>query len=516
MNKQVLLVILDGWGLAQNKAVSAIDAARTPFVNSLYQRFPHSRLQASGEAVGLPDGQMGNSEVGHMNIGAGRVVYQDLVRVNKAIRERKLGTVPALEKAFEYARTNGKSLHFMGLLSDGGVHSHIEHLKALCTLAHDADVYKVFIHAFTDGRDTDPKGGVNYVNDLEKHLERNSAKIATIVGRYYAMDRDNRWERIKVAYDLLVNGKGTPSQNLIQSMLDSYKEGVTDEFLLPIVKVGADGQPIATIQEGDVVICFNFRTDRGREITQALTQQDFHAFNMHRLNLHYLTLTNYDATFTGVKAIFEKDNLDDTLGEVLAAMGKTQIRIAETEKYPHVTFFFSGGRETEFVGESRIMRPSPKVATYDLQPEMSAYDLRDALVPELLARSADFVVLNFANPDMVGHTGVFEAAVKAVETVDACAKDVVEAALASGYACIVIADHGNADMMINPDGTPNTAHTTNLVPCILADTTYRGTLADGKLGDIAPTILALMGIPQPAVMTGQSLLQPAATSTANA
>ncbi|MGY2130650.1 2,3-bisphosphoglycerate-independent phosphoglycerate mutase [Hymenobacter sp. HD11105] len=516
MNKQVLLVILDGWGLAQNKAVSAIDAANTPFVDSLFQRFPHSRLQASGEAVGLPDGQMGNSEVGHMNIGAGRVVYQDLVRVNKAIRERKLGNIPALEKAFEYARTNGKNLHFMGLLSDGGVHSHIEHLKALCTLAHDADVYKVFIHAFTDGRDTDPKGGVNYVNDLEKHLERNSAKIATIVGRYYAMDRDNRWERIKVAYDLMVNGKGTPSQNLIQSMLDSYKEGVTDEFLKPIVKVGADGQPIATIQEGDVVICFNFRTDRGREITQALTQQDFHAFNMHRLNLHYLTLTNYDATFTGVTPIFEKDNLDNTLGEVLAAGGKTQIRIAETEKYPHVTFFFSGGREVEFAGETRIMRPSPKVATYDLQPEMSAYDLRDALVPELQARSADFVVLNFANPDMVGHTGVFEAAVKAVETVDTCARDVVETALANGYACIVIADHGNADMMINPDGTPNTAHTTNLVPCILADPTYHGTLADGKLGDIAPTVLALMGLPQPAVMTGQSLLQPSPVLVTNA
>ncbi|MBC6991868.1 2,3-bisphosphoglycerate-independent phosphoglycerate mutase [Hymenobacter sp. BT491] len=508
MNKQVLLVILDGWGLAQNKEVSAIDKAQTPFVNSLFQRFPHSKLQASGEAVGLPEGQMGNSEVGHMNIGAGRVVYQDLVRINKAIRERKLGGIPALANAFEYARTNAKNLHFIGLLSDGGVHSHIEHLKALCTLAHDADVHKVFIHAFTDGRDTDPKAGVNYVNDLEQHLERAGGKIASIVGRYYAMDRDNRWERVKIAYDLLVNGKGTPSQNLIQSMLDSYKEGVTDEFLKPIVKVGADGQPLATIQEGDVVICFNFRTDRGREITQALTQQDFHAFNMHRLNLHYLTMTNYDATFTGVTPIFDKDNLDNTLGQILEANHKKQIRIAETEKYPHVTFFFSGGREVEFDGETRIMRPSPKVATYDLQPEMSAKDLRDALVPELQAKSADFVVLNFANPDMVGHTGVFEAVVKAVETVDACAKDVVEAALASDYACIVIADHGNADMMINPDGTPNTAHTTNLVPCILADNNYHGTLSDGKLGDIAPTVLALMGIPQPADMTGNSLLQP--------
>ncbi|MCC2545629.1 2,3-bisphosphoglycerate-independent phosphoglycerate mutase [Hymenobacter sp. BT175] len=513
MNKQVLLVILDGWGIAQNKEVSAIDRADTPFVDSLFQRYAHSRLQASGEAVGLPDGQMGNSEVGHMNIGAGRVVYQDLVRINKAIRERKLGTTPALQKAFEYARTTGKSLHLMGLLSDGGVHSHIDHLKALCTLAHDADVHKVFVHAFTDGRDTDPKGGVGYVNDLEQHLERNGAKIASIVGRYYAMDRDNRWERVRLAYDLLVNGVGAPSKNLIQSMLDSYKEGVTDEFLKPIVKVGDDGQPLATIQEGDVVICFNFRTDRGREITQALTQQDFHAFNMHRLNLHYLTMTNYDATFAGVTPIFDKDNLEDTLGEVLAAHGKTQIRIAETEKYPHVTFFFSGGREVEFAGEKRLMCPSPKVATYDLKPEMSAYELRDALVPELQARSADFVILNFANPDMVGHTGVFEAAVKAVETVDRCAQDVVTAALTSNYACIVIADHGNADMMINPDGTPNTAHTTNLVPCILADNDYRGSLADGKLGDIAPTVLALMGVPQPAAMSGESLLRPIATST---
>ncbi|TYZ09210.1 2,3-bisphosphoglycerate-independent phosphoglycerate mutase [Hymenobacter lutimineralis] len=509
MNKQVLLVILDGWGLGTNPEVSAIAKAHTPYVDSLFQRFSHSKLQASGEAVGLPDGQMGNSEVGHMNIGAGRVVYQDLVRINKSIRERKLGSMPALTKAFDYARTNGKNVHYIGLLSDGGVHSHIEHLKALCTLAHDADVHNVFIHAFTDGRDTDPKGGVSYVNDLEQHLQRGaSGKIASIVGRYYAMDRDNRWERVKEAYDLLVNGKGTPSQNLIQSMLDSYKAGLTDEFMKPIVKVGADGLPLATIQEGDVVLCFNFRTDRGREITQALTQQDFHAFNMHRLNLHYLTMTNYDATFVGVTPIFEKDNLDQTLGEVLAANGKKQIRMAETEKYPHVTFFFSGGREVEFEGETRIMRASPKVATYDLQPEMSAYELRDALVPELQAKSADFVVLNFANPDMVGHTGVFEAAVKAVETVDACTRDVVETALASNYACIIIADHGNADMMVNPDGTPNTAHTTNLVPCILADNDYRGKLNDGKLGDIAPTVLQLMGLPQPQEMGGVSLLQP--------
>ena len=509
MTKQVLLVVLDGWGIAPNVAGSAVDAARTPYFHELLQRFPHSRLQASGEAVGLPEGQMGNSEVGHMNIGAGRVVNQELVRIGKAIRERKLAQIPALKEALDYAREHQKPLHLIGLLSDGGVHSHIDHVKALCTIAHEAGVHKTFVHAFTDGRDTDPKSGVHFVNELEQYNERTGAKIASIVGRYYAMDRDQRWERVKTAYDLLVNGVGTPSQNLIQSIQEQYKEGVTDEFLKPIVKVGPDGQPLATIEEGDVVLCFNFRTDRGREITEALTQQDFHAYQMQRLNLRYLTLTSYDSTFVGVTPIFEKDNLDNTLGEVLAQHGKTQLRIAETEKYPHVTFFFSGGRELEFTGERRILRNSPKVATYDLQPEMSAAELRDALLPELQAQAADFIVLNFANPDMVGHTGVFEAVIKAVETTDACAHDVVEAALAAGYATIVIADHGNAEYMRNPDGSPNTAHTTNLVPCILADADYQGTLADGKLGDIAPTVLALMGLPQPANMTGQSLLRPA-------
>jgi len=509
MNKQVLLVILDGWGIAPNAEASAVDKAQTPYFKSLLNRFPHSTLQASGEAVGLPDGQMGNSEVGHMNIGAGRVVYQELVRIGKTIQERKLGQIPALKDALAYAKLNNKAFHLIGLLSDGGVHSHIDHVKALCTIAHEADVHKVFVHAFTDGRDTDPKSGVHYVNELEQYNERTGAKIASIVGRYYAMDRDQRWERVKEAYDLLVNGIGTPSQNLIQSIQEQYKDGVTDEFLKPIVKVGADGQPLATIQEGDVVLCFNFRTDRGREITEALTQQDFNAYQMHRLSLRYLTMTTYDETFQGVTAIFEKDNLDNTLGQVLAAHGKTQIRMAETEKYPHVTFFFSGGREKEFEGETRIMRASPKVATYDLAPEMSAYELRDALVPELQANSADFVVVNFANPDMVGHTGVFEAVIKAVETADACARDVVEAALAAGYATIVIADHGNAEYMRNADGSPKTAHTTNLVPCILADNTYQGTLASGKLGDIAPTVLQLMGVPQPAEMTGLSLLRPA-------
>ncbi|OGX82552.1 2,3-bisphosphoglycerate-independent phosphoglycerate mutase [Hymenobacter coccineus] len=508
MNKQVLLVILDGWGLTQNTTNSAVDQAQTPFYHEVLQRYPHSTLQASGEAVGLPEGQMGNSEVGHMNIGAGRVVDQELVRIGRSIRDRKLGQMPALVKAFEYARTNNKPLHLIGLLSDGGVHSHIDHVKALCTIAHEAGVPRVFVHAFTDGRDTDPKSSVRYINDLEQHVERTGAKIASVVGRYYAMDRDQRWERVKVAYDLLVNGIGTESQNLIQTIQEQYKEGITDEFLNPIVKVGNDGQPLAIIQEDDVVLCFNFRTDRGREITEVLTQQDMHAFQMHRLNLHYLTLTNYDDSFGGVTPVFEKDNLNRTLGEVLAENGKTQIRIAETEKYPHVTFFFSGGREVAFQGEKRIMCPSPKVATYDLQPEMSAADLRDALIPELQANAADFVVLNFANPDMVGHTGVFEAVVKAVETTDACARAVVEAARAAGYASIIIADHGNAEFMRNADGSPNTAHTTNLVPCILVDDNYHGTLADGKLADLAPTILALMGVPQPAEMTGLNLLRP--------
>jgi 2,3-bisphosphoglycerate-independent phosphoglycerate mutase len=509
MNKQVLLVILDGWGIAPDPKVSAVDTASTPFFHELLQRYPHSRLQASGEAVGLPEGQMGNSEVGHMNIGAGRVVDQELVRIGKAARERKLAQMPVLAKAIDYAKANDKPVHLIGLLSDGGVHSHIDHVKALCTITYEAGIRRTFVHAFTDGRDTDPKSAVHFINELEQHNERTGAKIASVVGRYYAMDRDKRWERVKVAYDLLVNGVGNASQNLIQTVQESYREGITDEFLKPIVKTGADGLPLATIQDGDVVICFNFRTDRGREITEALTQQDFNAYQMHRLNLHYLTMTNYDDTFAGVEPIFDKDNLNNTLGEVLAAYGKTQIRIAETEKYPHVTFFFSGGREVEFSGERRILRNSPKVATYDLQPEMSAAELRDALVPELQAKSADFVVLNFANPDMVGHTGVFDAVVKAVETTDACTRAVVEAALASDYACIIIADHGNAEFMRNADGSPNTAHTTNLVPCILADNNYHGGIADGRLADLAPTILALMGVPQPAEMTGHNLLQPA-------
>ena len=500
-------MILDGWGIATNKKVSAVDQAKTPFMDSLYKQYPHSTLEASGLAVGLPEGQMGNSEVGHMNIGAGRVVYQDLVRINKALEENELDNNSVLLEAFQYARKNGKNVHFMGLLSDGGVHSHIEHLKGLINIAHRLGVQDLFVHAFMDGRDTDPKGGVGYLQDLLQHLKKTTGQLASIVGRYYAMDRDKRWERVKLAYDVLVHAKGERTADPLSAVQQSYKNNVTDEFIKPIVVTGNNGEPIGTIGEGDVVLCFNFRTDRGREITEVLTQQDFPEHGMKKLRLHYITLTNYDESFKEVKTIFEKDNLEKTLGEVVADAAKKQIRIAETEKYPHVTFFFSGGRETVFDGESRILCPSPKVATYDLQPEMSARDIRDRIIPELEAKSADFICLNFANPDMVGHTGVFEAAVKACEIVDECARKVTEAALKNGYATIIIADHGNADMMINQDGTPNTAHTTNLVPCILVDAAYGGKLKNGKLGDLAPTILKLMGIPAPKQMTGEVLFE---------
>jgi 2,3-bisphosphoglycerate-independent phosphoglycerate mutase len=499
-------MILDGWGIATNKRVSAVDQANTPFIDSLYTRYPHSRLQASGLAVGLPEGQMGNSEVGHMNIGAGRIVYQDLVRINKAIAERELDGNPVLNEAFDYANKNGKKVHFIGLVSDGGVHSHIDHLKGLISLANRKGVKNLFVHAFMDGRDTDPKSGKGFIADLVNHLNQNTGRLASIIGRYYAMDRDKRWERVRLAYDLLVSGKGEKTTDPLNAIQASYDNNVTDEFIQPVCITDGQGNPVATISEGDVVLCFNFRTDRGREITQVLTQQDFPEHEMRKLRLYYITLTTYDESFKDVKTIFEKDNLDKTLGEVVADAGKKQIRIAETEKYPHVTFFFSGGRELVFPGESRILCPSPKVATYDLQPEMSANDIADKIVPELDAKSADFICLNFANPDMVGHTGVFEAAVKACETVDACAKRVTEAALRNGYSTIIIADHGNADMMINDDGTPNTAHTTNLVPCILVDDTYKGKLRDGKLGDLAPTILRLMGLPAPQQMTGDVLL----------
>jgi 2,3-bisphosphoglycerate-independent phosphoglycerate mutase len=505
MNKKVLLVILDGWGIGKDPKVSAIAHARTPYINSLYARYPHSKLEASGLAVGLPAGQMGNSEVGHMNIGAGRIVYQDLVRVNKAIAEKELDANAVLTSALDHAKINNKPVHFIGLLSDGGVHSHIDHLKGLCTIA-TARGAKAFVHAFTDGRDTDPKGGLGYVTELQEHLSRTGGKLASVVGRYYAMDRDKRWERVKLAYDLLVHGNGIRSVDVKADIKRSYEEGVTDEFIKPICCIDAMGNPVATIREGDVVICFNFRTDRGRQITEVLTQQDFPAHGMSKLNLYYVTLTNYDDSFKGVRVIFDKDNLNNTLGEVLAKSGRKQIRIAETEKYPHVTFFFSGGREIPFEGESRILCPSPKVATYDLQPEMSASDIRDRIIPELNKREADFICLNFANPDMVGHTGVFSAAVRACEFVDQCNEAVTEAARRNGYATIIIADHGNAELMTNPDGTPNTAHTTNLVPCILVDDEYTGKMKDGKLGDLAPTILALIGVPAPKEMTGVVLV----------
>lgn len=505
MNKKVLLMILDGWGVAVNKKVSAIDQAKTPFINSLYPQYANSKLEASGLAVGLPAGQMGNSEVGHMNIGAGRIIYQDLVKINKAVEEKELDKNQVLLNAFEYAKKNNKNVHLIGLVSDGGVHSHIDHLKGICTIAQHAGIKNLFVHAFTDGRDTDPKGGLGYLRDLQAHLTKTTGKIASIVGRYFAMDRDKRWERVKLAYDLLVHGTGEAATDVSAIVQKSYDNNVTDEFIKPVVMV-ENGKPVATIQEGDVVLCFNFRTDRGREITQALTQQNFPEQAMKALHLYYITLTNYDDTFKNVTVIFDKDNLNNTLGEVLAKAGKKQIRIAETEKYPHVTFFFSGGREKEFEGETRILCPSPKVATYDLKPEMSANDLKDKLIPELDKKYADFICLNFANPDMVGHTGVFEAVVKACETVDYCAGKVTEAAVRNGYSVIIIADHGNADFMINEDGTPNTAHTTSLVPCILVDDDFSGKLKNGKLGDLAPTILTLIGVPVPSEMTGEVLI----------
>jgi len=506
MNKKVVLMILDGWGIATNPKVSAIDQANTEFVDSLYKKYPHSKLQASGMAVGLPDRQMGNSEVGHMNIGAGRVVYQDLVKVNKAVDENTLSHNGTLLEALKYAQDNYKSIHLIGLVSDGGVHSHIKHLKGICSIAHEHGIRDVFVHVFTDGRDCDPKSGLGFLKELQSHLDQTTGQIASITGRYYAMDRDKRWSRVKLAYDAMVHGVGKATTNIFKAVEESYAEDVTDEFIKPIIHLKGNGTPLATIQEGDVVMCFNFRTDRGRQITMALSQQDFPQENMHKMDLYYITMTNYDRTFENVHVIFSKDNLENTLGEVLSKHGKKQLRIAETEKYPHVTFFFSGGRESLFEGEDRILCPSPKVATYDLQPEMSADDIREKIITVLEKQEVDFVCLNFANPDMVGHTGIFEAAVKACETVDACTRDVVTAGLENGYTFIIIADHGNSDIMINEDGSPNTAHTTNLVPCILVDESYQKPIKDGKLGDLAPTILTLMGLPIPDEMTGKILI----------
>lgn len=498
-------MILDGWGITQDPKVSAIYNAKTPFINSLYNKFPHAELRTDGEHVGLPEGQMGNSEVGHMNLGAGRIVYQNLARINKAVKEGTLAQETELLNAFDYAKKNNKNVHFLGLVSNGGIHSHINHLKGLFDAADNHDLKNVYLHAFTDGRDCDPKSGKYFINDIQDHMQNTTGELASITGRYYAMDRDNRWERIQLAYDALINSKGKFSTNATESIQQSYDIDVTDEFIKPIIMVDENNQPKTTIKEDDVIIFFNFRTDRGRQLTEALNQKDFPNFNMRKHPLYFVTMTNYDETFKNINVIYNSNNIENTLGEVLESANKKQIRIAETEKYPHVTFFFSGGREQEFDGEKRLLCPSPKVATYDLQPEMSAYEIRDAIVPELESGEVDFVCLNFANGDMVGHTGVFEAAVKACETVDNCVNDVVTSALNNNYTTILIADHGNCETMINPDGTPHTAHTTNPVPMILIDKDLKS-IKNGVLGDIAPTVLRLMGVEQPKEMTQHSLI----------
>ncbi len=497
---------MDGWGLGKVKSADAIQNAHVPFVSSLYSKYPNTTLVTCGEEVGLPDGQMGNSEVGHLNLGAGRIVYQELERINVAIRNGEFAKNEQLLASVRLAKTNRKPLHLIGLVSDGGVHSHINHIKAICDLCKSEGLTDVYIHAFTDGRDTDPKSGLGFITDLQKHLNNSVGKIASVSGRYYAMDRDKRWERIKLAYDCLVKGEGPKATDAIAAIEQSYAAGITDEFIKPTIVVNEAQQPLAVIKDGDVAICFNFRTDRCREITDVLTQNDHADFDMHKLTLDFTTMTMYDHKFQNIHVVFENDNLVNTLGEVLAAAGKKQIRIAETEKYPHVTFFFSGGREEPFVGESRIMVPSPKVATYDLQPEMSAVGITDKLIPEIENETADFICLNYANTDMVGHTGVFSAAITAAQTVDACVERVVTAALAHGYTVFLTADHGNADYMINEDGTPNTAHTMNPVPFFIIDKDWKGTVKTGKLGDLAPTILTVMGLPIPKEMTGNILI----------
>jgi len=505
MSKKVILLILDGWGMAKDPLVSAVDQAHTPFIDSLYDKYPNAQLLTHGLNVGLPEGQMGNSEVGHMNLGAGRIVYQDLAKINLAIQNDTLKNETVLKDAFKYAKANKKKVHLLGLLSNGGVHSHIDHIKGLLSAAHDQGLDQVFLHAFTDGRDVDPKSGAGFVQEIEDYMATSTGKIASVIGRYYAMDRDQRWDRVKKAYDLLVSGKGTSSENASKSILDSYKNDVTDEFIAPIV-ITKNGSPLTTIKEDDVVLFFNFRTDRGRELTKMLSQKDMKEQETRKLPLYYVTMTNYDDTFSGVKVIYDKENLHDTLGEVLSKTGKKQIRIAETEKYPHVTFFFNGGRETPFEGEKRILCPSPKVPTYDLQPEMSAFDIRGQIIPEIKNQTADFICLNFANPDMVGHTGIMEAAIKACETVDSCTKSIVETALDNNYTTLIIADHGNSETMINPNGSPNTAHTINPVPLILVDKELPF-IKNGILANIAPTILHILGIKKSEAMTQNSLIK---------
>lgn len=506
-SKRVILIILDGWGHGPKPESSAIAQANTPFVDSLYDQYPNSELITYGELVGLPEGQMGNSEVGHLNIGAGRIVYQELARINKAIREKTLHQNKTLLAALKKAKAKGKAIHLMGLLSDGGVHSHIKHLTALSDIIQDQGLEQVYIHAFMDGRDTDPKGGYQYLQTLLDHIENQPTQLASVIGRYYAMDRDKRWERIKLAYDLLVKGEGEASTDVLATIKQRYEAGETDEFIKPIVCTDNSGKAIAKIKDGDFLLCFNFRTDRPREISAVLTQEDMPEYDMRKLDLHYLTMTRYDEKFKGIEVLFHKEDLQNTIGEILSKAGKTQTRIAETEKYPHVTFFFSGGREAPFPGERRILINSPKVATYDLQPEMSALEVTDAIIQDIQENQPDFICLNYANADMVGHTGIFSAAIKAAETADTCLKNLITEALKHNYEAIIIADHGNSDYMINEDGTPNTAHTKNPVPCFYVSNNVRSqSLKDGKLADIAPTILSLLDIPIPNDMDGEILL----------
>jgi len=507
MNKKALLMILDGWGIGNGSKADVIASTPTPNWDALVAKYPNTYLHASGENVGLPDGQMGNSEVGHLNIGAGRVVYQDLVKINIACRDNSILQNPEIINAYSYARDNQKKIHFLGLISDGGVHSSLDHLLKLIDIAKEYGVSDAYVHCFMDGRDTDPKSGKGFIETLQQYTQKTTGKIASIIGRYYAMDRDKRWERVRESYDLLVKGKGTPAVDPVAAMQASYDAGVTDEFVKPVVMTDASGKPVATIEEGDVVIFFNYRNDRAKELTIVLTQEDMHEFDMHTLPLQYYCMTPYDSSFKGLKVLFDKDNVQNTLGEHLSTLGLKQLRIAETEKFAHVTFFFSGGREAEFEGEERILIPSPKVATYDLKPEMSAFEVRDALIGELNKKKFDFVALNFANGDMVGHTGVYDAVEKAVKTIDQCVGEVVEVAVANDYEVIIIADHGNADNAVNEDGSPNTAHSLNPVPFVYVTGREGAQVQPGILADVAPSICQILGVPQPAEMTGRGLLK---------
>ena len=507
-NNKVLLMILDGWGNGRHDKADVISTVHPEYISAMTEKYPHAELRTDGENVGLPDGQMGNSEVGHLNIGAGRVVYQDLVKINRACRDNSIMQNPEVKAAFEYAKKNGVNVHFMGLVSDGGVHSSLEHLFKLCDIAAEYKIENTFVHCFMDGRDTDPRSGKGFVADLEKHMAASPGKVATVIGRYYAMDRDIRWERVKIAYDALVDGVGEKASDMVEAVQKSYDEGVTDEFIKPVVRIDETGQPVGMIRPNDLVIFFNYRNDRAKELTVVLTQQDMPEAGMHTIpGLQYYCMTPYDASFKGVHILFDKENVAITLGEYLAANGKKQLHIAETEKYAHVTFFFNGGRETPYDNEDRILVPSPKVATYDLKPEMSAYEVKDKLVAAINENKYDFIVVNYANGDMVGHTGIYEAIEKAVVAVDACVKDTIEAAKAQGYEAIIIADHGNADHALNEDGTPNTAHSLNPVPCVYVTENKEAKVAAGRLADVAPTILHILDMVQPAEMTGCNLIK---------